>query len=109
MSTAFTDITIVEIEIPDHHVIGESRELDARFLAAAKDRRRLAARDERCELARYIARLARKTAERAAHCIHDKAFRLMDNLRRQVFVFQSRCVGAYVFGDRLHVVVRLVQ
>src|ERR1019366_846316 len=105
MPTAFADIAVVEIKVANHHIIGESREINTRFLPAAKNRRRLAAADEPGQITRYIAGLAGITAERAAQRVRNEAFGLMDNLRGEVFIFQSRSVSAYIFGDRLHGIV----
>ena len=81
-----TDEGVVEIEISDHHAVGENCQIGARPDAAEQDRRALPCTDVVRELDRNLARSGRESAERAAERIENGALRDPYNIFREVLV-----------------------
>ncbi|MEI9806098.1 MAG: hypothetical protein WDN48_19235 [Pseudolabrys sp.] len=99
MAGFLADVTVVEVEVTDHALIGEYREIEAGFLAGAKNRRRLLAGDGGGEVARDSDRLAAVTAQCAAERVDEQTFGPVHDVGGQVLEAQGRCVFAQLFCD----------
>src|SRR5439155_25310345 len=88
------DIAVVEIEITDHHPIGEYGEIRAGLDTAAQYGRAVFRRYVRGELDCNLRRLRLVSADCASQCIDDDAFRAAHDFRRQILIFEiDRIVG----------------
>jgi hypothetical protein len=95
-------IAVVEVEVPDHHAVGEGGELRARSLPADHDGGGTAARHFSRRLARDPGGLAIVAAERAADGVDDQALGLSDDLLREMFVTQPLGIGAQLLNQGTH-------
>ena len=83
-----TDEGVVEIQIADHHAVGEDREIGARLDAAEQDCRALLCADVARELDRDLAWSRRVAAERAADRIENGALCDPYDVFREILVPQ---------------------
>jgi hypothetical protein len=93
------DEGIVEIEIADHHAIGEDREIGAGLDAADQDGRWLSGADVARKLGRDPAWACRVAAIGAADRVEEGALGEPHNIVGQVLVFQMACVTRERFGE----------
>ena len=96
-------IAVVEIQIADHHAVGEGCQVGAAGLAAADDGNRAAAGHFAGQLPRNLARLGSVAADGAADAVNNHPFEQMDSIGRQVAVVQAGRVAGDIFGDGGHI------
>ena len=99
MAAAEAQIAVVEIEIADHHAVGEHGEIGARLDAAAHHGGAALRGDARREPVRDLARLCAEAAEPATDRIDQEALGLAHDVRRDVLVAQARRVAGERLGD----------
>src|SRR5947207_12151709 len=95
MAAAFRrDVAVVEIEIADHHAVGEHREVVSSLEAVAEDGRALRRADIAGELEGDLARAGLIAADGTADGVDDGALDRAHDLRGEVLVAQlDRIVG----------------
>ena len=96
-----TDKGVVEIEIADHHAIGEDREIGAGLGAADQHGRGLLCRDLARELDRDLARTRIIAAIGAADGVEDGAFCQPHDVFGKVLVFEVGRIAGERLGEHL--------
>src|SRR6516165_8166059 len=95
-----TDKSVVEIEIADHHAIGEHREIRARFDAADQDCRGLFCTDAACELECNLAWRRGITTERASDSVQDGTLGESDDVFGKILVSQPGRIAGEPLRER---------